>query len=491
MAFDAGSIACRMGIDISPFTQGMLQATSIAQVFPQTITNFIANPLLGVIDIAQKAASALVDMFTTATNKADDAGDLAANVGVSVEALSGLSLVAKDANVTMEGVADAFSFLGRSAADGSKSFAAIGVNARDAAGNLKPLDALMMEVADGLKALPEGGMRSAVAVDLLGRSGRQLVGTLAQGSAAIREQIGIYDRMGAVITTKSVESADRWNHMVGELGTAWEGFKNLIAEPIRDALMPYLNNLLDWVETHPEEMKNIAHTVATAIVNDLVLIGNVATSVAQKLESVGRALDKIADVFGGSSIRAAFRGETDSFTSAPLLTNREAAAFGGKSEWAMRATGTAPSIHNYSISVTVPPGESSGQIAERVAISVLALLRGDLDEYKRQWQTLIREFQTGSRSAASARAAGGGRIGSWRWSSASAPATAAAAAHGRGLQLPQHRRRPRADATARYVRAGDGRGADRRPAPPAVGRRGPPALAATGLKRRRLAMLRL
>ena len=45
--FDAGGITSKLSLDVSGYAQGMLQATSIAQMFPSVVTSFLANPLLG------------------------------------------------------------------------------------------------------------------------------------------------------------------------------------------------------------------------------------------------------------------------------------------------------------------------------------------------------------------------------------------------------------------------------------------------------------
>ena len=56
MSFDAGAITSTIGINVNPFAQGMLQATSIAKLFPATVTEFLANPILAVIGVFEKGA---------------------------------------------------------------------------------------------------------------------------------------------------------------------------------------------------------------------------------------------------------------------------------------------------------------------------------------------------------------------------------------------------------------------------------------------------
>lgn len=72
MAFDAGSITSKMGLDISPFAQGMMQATSMSRLFPQVVNDFIASPLLGVVGIARQVGSTLGELFSTGFKLAMD-----------------------------------------------------------------------------------------------------------------------------------------------------------------------------------------------------------------------------------------------------------------------------------------------------------------------------------------------------------------------------------------------------------------------------------
>src|SRR5689334_22198726 len=117
MPFDGGSIISKLGLDTSGFAQGMLQATSISQLFPATVTNFLANPLLGLAGIAKSAASAIASAFADVVNAADNAGDSAAKLGVSVGFLTAYGRAAADAGSSAEGFADSLKFINNNAAD--------------------------------------------------------------------------------------------------------------------------------------------------------------------------------------------------------------------------------------------------------------------------------------------------------------------------------------------------------------------------------------
>lgn len=89
MSFNAGSIISKLGLDISPFAQGMLQAQGIINVFPQTVQNFLADPLLGVIGVAKDVASGVAAAMQSV------AGSI---VGVATE---GIQLAAANEQVSI------------------------------------------------------------------------------------------------------------------------------------------------------------------------------------------------------------------------------------------------------------------------------------------------------------------------------------------------------------------------------------------------------
>src|SRR5438045_4338307 len=97
MSFDAGSAVSKLDLDNSGFMRGMLQAQTVSQLFPATVTNFLANPLLGLIGIAKDASEAIVGAFTSVARAADNAGEAAEQAGVSVQFLTSVGQVAKDA----------------------------------------------------------------------------------------------------------------------------------------------------------------------------------------------------------------------------------------------------------------------------------------------------------------------------------------------------------------------------------------------------------
>jgi hypothetical protein len=98
------------------------------------------------------------------------------------------------------------------AADGGgelgATFEALGVKVKNADGSLRGSQELLMDVLDGLAATGDESKRTALAMDVFGRSGGKLLRALGQGD--IKEFLASMDEVGT-ITAESAEEIDVMN----------------------------------------------------------------------------------------------------------------------------------------------------------------------------------------------------------------------------------------------------------------------------------------
>lgn len=241
--FGAGAITSTLGLDISPFTSGMLQAQSIARLFPQVVQDFIANPLLGLVSVARSAAGAVTGAFFEFAKKADDAGDAAERLGVGVEFLTSVGKAAEDAGGSIQGFEDSLKLLQNNAADAAagvdtavKAFASVGLSAVDAHGQIKPTEQLFYELADAMAALPTSAQRTQAAMNLLGRGGGEMTAFMGQGSGAIKQFAQQVIDMGGAVDGNSAAIADKFGKLNTLFNAMIGGWKKAAAVPILLAL---------------------------------------------------------------------------------------------------------------------------------------------------------------------------------------------------------------------------------------------------------------
>jgi len=102
MSWDAGAITGSIGLNVSDYAHGMLQAEGLARAFPPIVIEFLENPLLGFASVAKEAFSAVTEAFESVAGKFHEVGLAAANLGVSAEFISGVGAVAKISGVSID-----------------------------------------------------------------------------------------------------------------------------------------------------------------------------------------------------------------------------------------------------------------------------------------------------------------------------------------------------------------------------------------------------
>ena len=144
------------------------------------------------------AGSAIVGGLTAIVKKSIDAGDelfnLQAKTGIAAKALIGLGNAAKLADVDQGTLAKGLTKLSVNlvkAAEGNddlaRKFKALGVNVKDANGQVVPADRALKQVADRFADMPDGAQKAAAAVALFDKSGAELIPLLNEGAAAMEK----------------------------------------------------------------------------------------------------------------------------------------------------------------------------------------------------------------------------------------------------------------------------------------------------------------
>lgn len=178
----------------------------------------------------------------------DDLGKAAQKIGTTTEALSALSYAATLSDVSFEKLQSSLGRLTRAQqkvaegqAEMSGLFNAIGVSATDAEGNIRKADEVFAEIADVFQALPDGAEKSALAMQLFGRSGADLIPLLNGGSVAIRGATKELEDFGGVIDNETAKAAEEFNDQITRMGFAFDGF----AAQVTKALLPALRSIAD------------------------------------------------------------------------------------------------------------------------------------------------------------------------------------------------------------------------------------------------------
>jgi hypothetical protein len=251
-----------------------------------------------VVGVAFAAATVATAAFVKQSiDAADEMGKAAQKAGVTVEALSGLKYAADLAGVSFEGLQTGLKKLNTNifeASQGSKSqaeaFKMLGVSVLDASGKIKNADAVLLELADRFAKMPDGVEKSALAVEIFGRAGADLIPLLNSGAAGIKELTDEAARLGIVLDTETALAAERFNDQLSRVGFSFDGLKLQLAS----ALLPLLNELADLMVETAKGTKEVTDVDASSWAQDtayaIAFVADAATAAIATFSQFGKSL---------------------------------------------------------------------------------------------------------------------------------------------------------------------------------------------------------
>lgn len=195
--------------------------------------------LIGVLGAGGSVAY-LTSLVKQSVDAADRLNELKAITGVSVQTLSALQLAAANSGIDIERLAGGINKMQRAmieARDGNvalaTTFKALGV---DINGGTKEA---LYAIAEAFETMPEGAQKTALAMQIFGKSGAELIPFLNNGAEGLREMEELAAKLGLTITDETAASADRFADVLGIMGQQSKGLGN---ELMRQ-LLPTLEGL--------------------------------------------------------------------------------------------------------------------------------------------------------------------------------------------------------------------------------------------------------
>lgn len=296
----AGSLEIQMLANMAELRKQMDQAVGVVQGASAQMQKAadLAGKALGLIGVGL-SLGAFTGFIRNAINAADALDEMSGRIGVSAKELSGLQLAYRQAGMGNDAMASSIAKLSQEMSQGNVGLRALGVNAKDAAGNLKTPTAVLLELSDKFANLQDGAGKTALAMEIFGKSGAEMVPLLNSGSQGIREMIEMSERLGLVIEDETAAKAGQFNDTLELLGLGVQGVGTRIAAQ----LLPTLNNLTgSFLEsmTQGDRLRGVADFLATSM-KGLYTVG---VGVVEMFNTLGKAAGG-----GIAAIMAVLRGD--------------------------------------------------------------------------------------------------------------------------------------------------------------------------------------
>lgn len=192
-----------------------------------------AASALSAIGFTAAAASAVAFVRSIA-NAADDMAKLSQRVGISVRDLAQWQLAADLSGASIESVTKGVKGLATFLKEHGDRLKAVGITTNDAS-------TAMMQLADIFAAMPDGLQKTALATELFGKAGLDMIPMLNSGSKGLEELRAKADEYGKSMAEIAPES-ERFNDALTELGLQ----SKIAGANLAKYLLPGLSGMAQW-----------------------------------------------------------------------------------------------------------------------------------------------------------------------------------------------------------------------------------------------------
>lgn len=298
----------------------------------------VGAALKATADAAKAMGKAMADAAAQAFGLAKDASAYADEIiaqssvtGLAADELQRWGLVSQLVDVdteTMTGSMGKMTQAMGKAAKGSKAdaekFARLGISIKDSNGQLRDSEDVYAEAIGALGRIENETQRDAMAMELFGKSARELNPLIEAGADGLNDARKEADRLGGVLGGPALEALGKFDDSMQKMQYAGKGLKNVIGSMLVPVFGPLVDVATDSFaeiskalasgDLSPKEMQrlvgNVAHslergviqvgqTLETMLPTLLDALGSVAESVAKVLpkllESIGKRLTRLGD----------------------------------------------------------------------------------------------------------------------------------------------------------------------------------------------------
>lgn len=221
--------------------------------FDKSLIN-VKSSMTGILGIlgAGGLAGSLFHMTRSVAEIGDEASKTSQKIGVSVEAFQKLKYAASLADVDVSTLTMSLKLLSSKVQDAmagnkqaAETFNSLGISIKDSSGNTKQADDLLSDLSDVFAKMPDGVKKTALAVDLFGRSGLEMIPLLNSGGDALKSAYLEAEKFGIVIGTKDAKAMEEFNDNITRLEASFTGLKIRLTKE----LFPVFEKFITWLKT--------------------------------------------------------------------------------------------------------------------------------------------------------------------------------------------------------------------------------------------------
>lgn len=246
-------------------------------------------------------------IFAASKNVSDYAQSISnasQKTGIGVTDLQKLAYAAERNNVNFDSFTGAMNKFNKTIFDvksGSKSattaFKDLGIKMGS------PKD-MLLQVSSIFARVPDGVEKSALAMELFGKSGTDLIPLLNQGAAGIDKLMKEAESLGLVLSEDAIAEANKFDASLANLKNTVTG----ASRQIGSMLIPYvdkaakkvqaiIDKVVNWAKENPKTVATIIKVV-TGLTGFLLIAGPIVTAIGGVIVIIGKLVSVVKTVIG-------------------------------------------------------------------------------------------------------------------------------------------------------------------------------------------------
>ena len=264
----------------------------------------------GLVASGGATVAVLAAMSQSAATMGEELHRASIQTGVSTDILQGLGFAVESTGLELWDLVDALKESGvkaRDAAQGSENlagiFADLGVKTTDINGAMRPLEDLLLDVADGLSKMEDNALAAVYADELFSDAGIRLLPILKQGREGIEAMAARGLDLSHVFSQDLAASTVAYMRAQQDATTSVGGFKDAVGSALIPTLtdltnktVPLIVGLKNWAAENPKLVASIAKVALVLLGAGGLLLG--LSAVIAIAPAVGTAITFMSGPLG-------------------------------------------------------------------------------------------------------------------------------------------------------------------------------------------------
>ena len=205
--------------------------------------------------------------------------------------------------------------------ESQKAFQRLGVNLKDAQGNLRSTGDIFEDVVVSLQSMDNATERTALAYKLFGESTSKLNPLLNNNGNFLKDVVRTQDALGSQMSGSLVSASAKFQDAITTMKQGWQGFKNVLGE----TFMPVIQKVVVWVTVAVAKISALLRVLfgikkdkssetmnkATTSVSSYTGAVNKATDAVKKLKKQTMGFDEMNILQGQDTASGSGSGDGD------------------------------------------------------------------------------------------------------------------------------------------------------------------------------------